>query len=662
MSNAATLLAELEKSALAGDPMARQVLEHPITELLLKELVDSPVPAYIRFDVPAAGLLLKDGKRRIIHGYASVEVIDKQNELVTIPALQKAWDRMKAAGEKYANINLEHSNITIGKILLKETVEDSEGKKYWSHVDDKGLYVVAELRDDIEIADKVWEMANKGELNAFSIGGRALGGKTLVAQARSGAFWKIDDLELYEITVCKRGKNTESGFQVLKSYLDHGLITEEMFLQKSAELKNSEKLVKELSFLPNLMGKSLIIRKEFVCQVGSSVEKGEGNDFDLLIKMDTDNPMRRHVETRILKALPNELWDKLEFIFGDEGGPHDAYRPLFDLALVPCDSLGKIDMIKAETSQSGEPSSAQSNITLKNIEGRTSTTEDSKMSEKVEKTIGTPGVVGTGTGPNTGGVTGTSATGPNIATMRSKIKELEAMLPSEGKEGAVKAEVKPGEEEKPEKEAAKPEEEKPEGAVKEGAAKDAGCKAGKYPLPGEKEGAAKADAKPGEEEDEEEDAKDAAGKTKLPYPPEDEKMLNDPEVISTLEGLEAKGKMPPGLKRYIEEHRKKSDSQRIADIGKAVAELTKAVATLQKSATAVDVDGIAKKTADILKSQSATVRKSAFTGDNAPETPGTPGAAAPGQPLTLQTLHELPWTKVHDVSDQQRAARLRESA
>jgi hypothetical protein len=246
--------------------------------------------------------------------------------------------------------------------------------------------------------------------------------------------------------------------------------------------------------------------------------------------------------------------------------------------------------------------------------------------------------------------------------MRSKIKELEAMLPSEGKEGAVKAEVKPGEEEKPEKEAAKPEEEKPEGAVKEGAAKDAGCKAGKYPLPGEKEGAAKADAKPGEEEDEEEDAKDAAGKTKLPYPPEDEKMLNDPEVISTLEGLEAKGKMPPGLKRYIEEHRKKSDSQRIADIGKAVAELTKAVATLQKSATAVDVDGIAKKTADILKSQSATVRKSAFTGDNAPETPGTPGAAAPGQPLTLQTLHELPWTKVHDVSDQQRAARLRESA
>lgn len=625
MTGSAQLLKQLEESAMAGDSTSRLVLEHPITGFLLKELIESPVPTYIRFDVPCTSLILKDGKRRLIAGYASVEVIDKQNELVTISALRNAWDRLQAAGEKYANINLEHSNITLGKILLKGTVEDSAGQKYWSHVDDKGLFVVAELRDDIEIADKVWQMANQHELNAFSIGGRAL--KKGLAKEGNRTFWKIDDLELYEITICKRGKNTESGFEVLKSYLAHGLIDQDMFLQKSQELKKSEQLVKELSFLPSLMGKNLIIRENFVCEVGSAVEKGEGHDFDLLIKMDPDNPIRRHIETRLFKAVPPDLWDKLEFIYGDEGGPHDTFRPLFDLALVPSGSLARVEMAKADSTS--DPSSGQSSGTLKNIVG-VEPSEDHKMDPTEKKAVGTPELTGTSTGPQSGGVSGTSTEGPEIARLRAKVKEAEAALKAETEKKPI-AELKPEEKKPPfpEKEAeCKPEEKNPED-------KEAGKK---YPLPEEKEG-----------ED----------KTKKPYPPEaeeDEKAASDdmdPELFKILLDYEAKGKVPEGLKRFIAERKKKmakSDPE-VAALRKSVEALTTQVSTLVKS---LDPNTLAKVAADILKAESHAIKKSAYV-------PGVnPDATLQnaGKPLSLHDLHGMTWSAVEAESERRRAAAL----
>jgi rubrerythrin len=333
-----TLLSDLEKSAFAGDPTARMVLEHPITNILIKELVEKPYPSYMHLDVRFnQDGLFKDGKRRLIAGYASVEVIDKQNELITIPALQNALTKMITAGEKYANVNLEHSNITLGKILLGEHVKDSKGVDHFTHVDDRGLYVVCELRDDLEIANRVWEMANKGELNAFSIGGRCLKRKPGSSHGPTGPFWQIDDIELYEVTICKRGKNTLSGFDVLKSYKDWGLIDEATFLMKSAELSKSEQIVKQLSIMPNIIGKTFILRENFVCQV-DDLAKADDHTVDLAIKMDQDNPLRRHIQTQFSKAVPSECWPDLGYTFG--AGDNPASKPLFHLALIPVESTG----------------------------------------------------------------------------------------------------------------------------------------------------------------------------------------------------------------------------------------------------------------------------------------------------------------------------------
>jgi len=79
------------------------------------------------------------------------------------------------------------------------------------------------------------------------------------------------------------------------------------------------------------------IIKDFISIVGSTVKPKPGhvpNDVDLVIRM--KNPpdyLRRAIEVRILKSLPKGLAKKIQFIWGDPEGPHDAYVPLYDLVL-----------------------------------------------------------------------------------------------------------------------------------------------------------------------------------------------------------------------------------------------------------------------------------------------------------------------------------------
>lgn len=77
------------------------------------------------------------------------------------------------------------------------------------------------------------------------------------------------------------------------------------------------------------------IIKDFISLVGSTAEKKENpNDIDLLIRLaNPTNFLRRAIEVRILKSLPEELVSRIHFIWGDPEGPHDTFVPLYDLKL-----------------------------------------------------------------------------------------------------------------------------------------------------------------------------------------------------------------------------------------------------------------------------------------------------------------------------------------
>ena len=97
---------------------------------------------------PASIAIVKSSSDLIIAGYASVEMVDKQGDLITRGALKDAFGNfMKADG--FRNVQLAHSNIQVGEVIKAYT--DSEGRLWKSGVDDAGMFVVIILYNIYDI-------------------------------------------------------------------------------------------------------------------------------------------------------------------------------------------------------------------------------------------------------------------------------------------------------------------------------------------------------------------------------------------------------------------------------------------------------------------------------------------------------------------------------
>jgi len=205
----------------------------------------------------------------VIGGYASIEIVDKQNDLITLEALNEAVAKyMKET--KYRNVMSNHSNVQVGEVV--EKYRDSNGILHKTGVDDVGFYVVIKLRDDIEKAKEISRGIRKGTLRSFSIGGQAIS-KKQKTNDEYGEYNEIEKLELHEVTICEKGINPEAKFDILK--------------QDVGGNKMSEKLEKALEELNDLMK-----------QVNSSIEKTEENTTDATLEtkgdmeyMDSDKEM-----------------------------------------------------------------------------------------------------------------------------------------------------------------------------------------------------------------------------------------------------------------------------------------------------------------------------------------------------------------------------------
>ena len=161
---------------------------------------------------PANLSLLKGSNDLVVAGYASVELVDKQGDLITRSALKDAFKKYMG-DPKYRNVQLAHSNIQVGEVIPQYT--DNQGRLWKSEVDDAGMFVVVQLRNDIEKAREVASEIRKGNLTGFSIGGQAFK-RVHKSDATHGSYQEISKLELHEITICEKGINPESTFKILK--------------------------------------------------------------------------------------------------------------------------------------------------------------------------------------------------------------------------------------------------------------------------------------------------------------------------------------------------------------------------------------------------------------------------------------------------------------
>ncbi len=148
----------------------------------------------------------KNKNSRIIAGYASVNIIDLENDYIPLSTLKEMWNKWQKQEDFYKNLMLEHEGIVIGHIL------DKWGKLR-SEVDAQGLFIIAKLRDDLEIANEVWNKILNSELNAFSIRIEILD-KELQCK-KNKCFDYIKSANLIEISIVKNPANPLARFYIL---------------------------------------------------------------------------------------------------------------------------------------------------------------------------------------------------------------------------------------------------------------------------------------------------------------------------------------------------------------------------------------------------------------------------------------------------------------
>ena len=225
----------------------------------------------------------------MIGGYASIEVVDKQNDLITLEALNTAVKKFMD-DKKFRNVMTNHSNVQVGEVI--DSYRDKSGKLWKSEVDDVGFFVVIKLRDDIEKAKEVGRGIRKGTLRSFSIGGQALQ-KVKKSHGELGEYNEISKLELHEVTICEKGINPEAKFDILK--------------RDKGDEKMSDKLEKALNELD-------ILLKEVEELKGDEEENAEYADSE------TDEMM---------ELADEEMTDSEEMADEEEemmGGTHPAYK------------------------------------------------------------------------------------------------------------------------------------------------------------------------------------------------------------------------------------------------------------------------------------------------------------------------------------------------
>lgn len=250
----------------------------------------------------------------MIGGYASIEIVDKQNDLITLKALNEAVKKYME-NPKFRNVMTNHSNVQVGEVV--ESYRDKSGKLWKTEVDDVGFFVVIKLRDDIEKAKEINRGIRKGSLRSFSIGGQALQ-KVKKSHPELGDFNEISKLELHEVTICEKGINPEAKFDILKQ-------------EKKVEKMN--KIEKALEELDALMKEVNMLRKEeeMERQMLEEEEEKMGGEYmdDEEESMDTDysdSEAKAYVST--LDGAGVEIGEPADRVVIDNGNPRASDLPV----------------------------------------------------------------------------------------------------------------------------------------------------------------------------------------------------------------------------------------------------------------------------------------------------------------------------------------------
>lgn len=136
-----------------------------------------------------------DNERRIVSGFATLDNIDSQGDIVTQEASMKAFKNFRG------NIREMHQPIAAGKVVEYRPdvyVDKATGQVY------NGVFVSAYISKG---AQATWEKVLDGTLSGFSIGGSIVKSNHIYKEEDDRTYRKVDEYELVELSLVDNPAN-----------------------------------------------------------------------------------------------------------------------------------------------------------------------------------------------------------------------------------------------------------------------------------------------------------------------------------------------------------------------------------------------------------------------------------------------------------------------
>ena len=146
----------------------------------------------IRLSTPITKI---DVEKRMVHGFATLDNLDRQGDVVPMEASVKAFESFRG------NIREMHQPISVGKIVSfkPEKYFDKESGKFYN-----GIYVSAYVSKG---APNTWEKVLDGTLTGFSIGGEINDTDDVYDENMNKTYRVIKDYDLSELSLVDNPAN-----------------------------------------------------------------------------------------------------------------------------------------------------------------------------------------------------------------------------------------------------------------------------------------------------------------------------------------------------------------------------------------------------------------------------------------------------------------------
>jgi uncharacterized protein YoxC len=146
----------------------------------------------VRFSMPIGKI---DQERRIVSGFATLDNVDKQNDIVTTEASIEAFKKFRG------NLREMHQPSAVGKVVSfkEDRYFDPQVKKFYS-----GVYVSAYISKG---AQDTWEKVLDGTLTGFSIGGNIKKFDDSYDEQLDKAIRVIKEYDLHELSLVDNPAN-----------------------------------------------------------------------------------------------------------------------------------------------------------------------------------------------------------------------------------------------------------------------------------------------------------------------------------------------------------------------------------------------------------------------------------------------------------------------